>query len=310
MRWFSNLLNCRQSSINLCHCGKKTTSRLVNKKKKQVSVAIVGKYFATGDYQLADSYVSVIEALKHSSAKHKVDPKLYWIDSETVEEKGTDMLKEYDGIIVPQGWGSRGTEGKILAAKFARENNVPYLGLCFGMQMAVIVFARNVCGMKGANSQEVDSKTPYPVIHIMPNQEEYLAKQQYGGTIRLGAWPCKLKRSSKLYQFYSKYGQNGSFIKPAWLQPNPLQNKVTSKSVVYERHRHRYEVNGKYAKMLEKFGLVVSGTSPDGKLVEAIELKDHLFFIGIQFHPEYISKPLTLHPIFMGFIEAAMSTAK
>lgn len=282
----------------------KTTNSLVQKNKRQVDVAVVGKYFTTGDYKLSDSYVSVIEALKHACAKFRVDTRLHWIDSETLEKSEPDILKKFSGIVVPQGWGGRGTEGKILAARFARENNIPYLGLCFGMQMAVIEFARNVCSLKGANSQEVNPKTPHPVIHIMPNQKEYLSRQQYGGTIRLGAWPCKLKNGSKLSDLYQKYDIKESFVEPAWKQHNPSYKGRSSKAYVYERHRHRYEVNSKYIDKLTKCGLIISGTSPDGNLVEAVEIKDHPFFVGTQFHPEYISRPLTPHPIFMGFVEA------
>jgi len=192
------------------------------------------------------------------------------------------VLKGYAGVVVPQGWGSRGVEGKIAAVRFAREKKIPYLGLCFGMQMAVIEFARNVCGMKGANSTEVDAKTKYPVIHIMPEQKKYLEEHKYGGTIRLGAWPCAMK-------------------------PGSLLQKIYGESEVSERHRHRYEFNIEYKEKLEKCGLVVSGTSPDGKLVEAIELpkRMHPFFVATQFHPEYKSRPLDPHPIFVKFIEAA-----
>lgn len=254
--------------------------RAIKKWPRKVKIAIVGKYFTTGEYQLADSYVSVIEALRHAAWKIGIQVELLWIDSEELAKTGLSLLKDINGLVVPQGWGSRGTEGKITAIKYARENNVPYLGLCFGMQMAVIEFARNVLGLKGANSVEVDEKTNYPVINIMPGQTDYLKKHQYGGTIRLGAWPCKIKKGSRLSRIYGK-------------------------DVVEERHRHRYEVNNEFRERLEKAGMVISGTSPDGKLVEAIELKDHRFFVGTQFHPEYISRPLTPHPIFLAFLEAA-----
>jgi len=256
--------------------------RAVTKWPKRLKIAVVGKYFVTGGYSLVDSYVSVVEATRHASWKLGVSSVFSWIDSEQIEKEGTDILKEHDGIIVPQGWGSRGTEGKIMTVKYARENNIPYLGLCFGMQMAVIEFARNVLGLKGANSVEVDSKTKYPVIHIMPNQKEYLSKKQYGGTIRLGSWPCTLKKGSKLAKIYG------------------------GKTLINERHRHRYEFNNVFKEKFEKKGMVFSGTSPDGKLVEAIELKDHKFFIGTQYHPEYISRPLTPHPIFVSFLTSML----
>ncbi len=180
---------------------KKWTAMLKKAKgaKKKVKIAIVGKYFKSGDFSLEDAYVCVIEAIKHASWSENVKPEITWFDSEELENPKTEKkvkekLKTFDGIIVPQGWGSRGVEGKIKTAQFARENKIPYLGLCFGMQMAVIEFARNVLGLEGANSEEVDKNTAYPIIHIMPNQKEYLKKKNYGGTIRLGAWPCKLKK--------------------------------------------------------------------------------------------------------------------
>ena len=260
----------------------KMVKRATTDWKKILKIALVGKYFTTGNFSLIDSYVSVVEALKHASWKLGVNVVFSWIDSEELEKKRIDILKGHDGIIVPQGWGSRGTEGKIMAVKYARENNIPYLGLCFGMQMAVIEFARNVLGLKRANSVEVDSKTKYPVIHIMPNQKKYLEKKQYGGTIRLGSWPCTLKKGSKLAKIYG------------------------GKSLINERHRHRYEFNNVFKEKFEKKGMVFSGTSPDGKLVEAIELKNHKFFIGTQFHPEYISRPLTPHPIFVSFLTSML----
>ncbi len=251
-------------------------NKSIKKAKKELKIGIVGKYQKTGDYVLTDSYVCVVEALKHAGWKLGVRVKMIWIDS---EEKSPEY-ENLDGIIVPQGWGKRGIEGKINAVRYARENNIPYLGLCFGMQMAVIEFARNVLSLKNANSIEIDSETKYPVIHIMPNQKEYLNKKQYGGTIRLGSWPCILKKGSKLANIYN------------------------DKNMINERHRHRYEFNNIYRERFEKAGMVFSGTSPDGKLIEAIELKNHKFFIGTQFHPEYISRPLTPHPIFVSFLSS------
>ena len=259
---------------------KEMAKRASKKYTRDVKIAVVGKYFVTGEYELSDSYVSVVEAVRHAAWKLGVNPVLTWVDAEDLEA-GRQKLEGFDGIVVPQGWGARGTEGKIMAAKCARENDVPYLGLCFGMQMATIEFARNVLGFIDANSTEVNPKTKHPVIHIMPDQERYLAKRQYGGTIRLGAWPCKIKKGTKLWSIYKK-------------------------DLAMERHRHRYEFNNKFKKQFEKVGFVISGISPDGKLVEAIELKNHRFFIGTQFHPEYISRPLTPHPIFVSFLEAAM----
>lgn len=245
---------------------------------KEVKIAMVGKYFATGDYTLVDSYVSVVEAIKQASWLQGVIPKITWIDSSEFE-KGKVSLREFDGVIVPQGWGKRGVEGKLMAVKFARENKVPYLGLCFGMQMAVIEFARNVLKMPEASSTEVEPETKYPVIRVMPEQAEYLAKRQYGGTIRLGAWPCKIADGTKLRKIYGR-------------------------EMVAERHRHRYEFNNDYRADFEEGGMIFSGMSPDGKLVEAIELGNHPFFIGTQFHPEYLARPMAPHPIFMELVKA------
>jgi len=289
----------------------KNWKNVVTKKaKKEVEIGIVGKYQKTGDYLLSDSYVCVVESLKHAGFKLGLKPNIKWIDSSSLEkmdkEEFARSLSSLDGMIVPQGWGSRGVEGKIKAASFARENKLPYLGLCFGMQMAVIEFARNVLNFKDANSEEVNPNTPYPVIHIMPNQKKYLAEKQYGGTIRLGAWPCLINLNTKLEESYQKYGSDR---KSPWFYPNPLQKKLSmisnNRLLIYERHRHRYEFNLNYRKKFEKAGLVVSGISPDGKLVEAIEIKDHPFFVGVQFHPEYLSRPLYPHPLFVSFLEAA-----
>lgn len=255
------------------------------KASEKVKIGIVGKYFDTGDFTLADSYISVIEAVKHGSWLNDVSPEFVWLSAEDIEKNGVESLKNLDGIIIPQGWGSRGSEGKIKAIQYCRENKVPYFGLCYGMQMAVIEFARNVCGLKGANSAEIDPKTPYPVIHIMPDQKEYLEKGQYGGTIRLGAWPCKLKENTKIKSIYQKED-------------------------IAERHRHRYEFNNEFREKLEKAGLSIGGTSPDDKLVEAIEITDHPFFIGTQFHPEYISRPLNPHPLFVEFIKVCKEQSR
>lgn len=252
--------------------------KLTKKNEKTVNIALVGKYVNHGQGKHADVYVSVMEALKHGGIANDVNVKIESIESSEINE---EMIKKYDGIVVPQGWGSRGTEGIIEAVRIARVNKIPYLGLCFGMQMAVIEFARNVLKLKNANSEEVDGKTKYPVVHVMPDQKKYLELHQYGGTIRLGAWPCKLKSKSILKKIYGV-------------------------DQVLERHRHRYEVNNVYRKEFEKAGMIISGTSPDGKLVEAIELPKtlHPFFVGTQFHPEYKSRPLSPHPIFCAFIKA------
>ncbi|HNV12573.1 MAG TPA: CTP synthase [bacterium] len=249
--------------------------------KKEVKVAIVGKYFATGDFSLGDSYISVIEAIKHAAAYNKIKVSLEWIGTEDIEKNGLKSLKNFAGVIVPQGWGSRGSEGKIETIRYCRENKIPYLGLCYGMQMAVIEFARNVCNLKDATSEEINSKSKNKVIHIMPEQAELIKKRGYGGTIRLGSWPCKMVKNTRLEKAYDKMG---------------------FKDVINERHRHRYEFNNDFRELFEKNGLTISGTSPDGKIVEAIEIKDHPFFVGVQFHPEYISRPLNPHPLFVEFV--------
>lgn len=286
---------------------KKLVSK-IQKAKNEVKIAIVGKYQKTGDYILEDSYISVVEALKHAGFMLEVKPILTWVDSESLENLNHKQIVKrlggYAGIIVPQGWGKRGIEGKIKAVQFAREGKIPYLGLCFGMQMAAIEFARHALNLQNANTTEADPKTACPVIHVMNDQEEYLLKKQYGGTIRLGAWPCSLIKNTKLFELYKKYGENKS--SPWFVLPDSLYKIPYSKFniLVYERHRHRYEFNNKFKKDFEKNGFVFSGISPDGKLVEAMELKDHPFFVGTQFHPEYLSRPLTPHPIFVGFIMA------
>ena len=245
--------------------------------KKQVDIGIIGKYQKTGDYVLKDSYVCVVESLKHAGWKLGLKPNLVWFDAENLNNDYSKLA----GIIIPQGWGKRGIEGKINAIKYARENNVPYLGLCFGMQMAVIEFARNVLNLKNANTEEADPDTKYPVIHTMNYQKELIKNHEYGGTIRLGSYPCKIKKGTKL-------------------------SKIYKQTLISERHRHRYEFNNKYKNQFEKAGMVISGTSPDGKLVEAIELPNHKFFIGTQFHPEYKSRPLSPHPIFVDFLKASV----
>jgi CTP synthase len=271
----------------------------LEKLKREVKIAIAGKYFSSGDFHLEDSYVCVIEAIKHAAWSLGMKPVIQWYNVEELEdvtkkEKLKEELRQYDGIIVPQGWGSRAVEGKVEAVKFARENKIPYLGLCYGMQMAVIEYARDVLKLADANSAEVNPEAKNPVIHVMPDQEKYLTAHQYGGTIRLGSWPCVVKKGSLLEEAYKNYGKE--------------QNKIEGKqNLINERHRHRYEFNNEYREKFEKEGLVISGTSPDGKLVEAVELpRDvHPFFVGTQFHPEYKSRPLSPHPLFVAFVKAA-----
>jgi CTP synthase len=260
---------------------KKLTTTIF-KKKPEAKIAVVGKYFSSGSFQLTDVYISVIESIKHAAWSLGHEPKLSWIDSEEIEKKGAGVvLKGFDGIVVPGGFGSRGTEGIISAIRFAREKKVPYFGLCYGMQLASVEFARNVAGLKSASSTEIDSKTSFPIIHIMPDQEKKLLNQDYGGSMRLGSWACHIASGS-------------------------VSRKAYGKELVMERHRHRYEFNNEFRDELVKKGLVIGGTSPDGHLVEIIELKNHPFFVGVQFHPEFQSSPLKPHPLFKAFMKAVV----
>ena len=246
----------------------------LNAPKHTVTIGIVGKYIA-----LQDSYKSMVEALIHGGIAHQTSVQLEWIDAEEIEQKGAaSVLSSIDGILVPGGFGKRGAEGKIEAIRYAREQKVPFFGLCLGLQCAVIEFARNVCGLKNAHSSEFDPRAPYLVIDYLPDQRNMRDK---GGTMRLGAYPCALKSGTLVHQAYGK-------------------------SNISERHRHRYEVNNDYVKVLTEHGLIVSGAAPDGSLVEIIELQDHPWFVGTQFHPEYKSKPRKPHPLFAGFIGAAV----
>jgi CTP synthase len=255
--------------------------RTIKTVKREVNIGVVGKYFGTGNYNLSDVYISIIESLKHGAWANKVKPRLHWIDSEKIEKEGTAVLNGMDGIVITPGFGKRGVEGLIQAITYARTKKVPYLGLCYGMQMATIEFARNVLKLKDAHTTEVSPESKAPVIHIMPDQEKKLLKNEYGGSMRLGAWPCVLKDGTRVAAAYG-------------------MKKIA------ERHRHRYEFNNKYRKQFETKGFVFSGTSPDGLLVEVIELKDHPFFVGTQFHPEYKSSPLDPAPLFRDFIKASI----
>jgi CTP synthase len=266
----------------------------IKKPKRSVNIGIVGKYYKSGNFDLKDSYVSVLEALNHSAWEFSVDAKVRWIVADGLEKdkKRQEEINRMDGVIVPQGWGSRGSEGKIKAIQLARENNIPYLGLCYGMQMATIEYARNVLGIKDANSEEVSPDCKNHVIHLMEEQQELIKNKEYGGTIRLGGWPCKLEKGSVIYNLYKKYG-------------NGLYRDLPS---VMERHRHRYEFNNEYREVFENSDFTLSGKSPDDMLIEAVELpRDiHPFFVGTQYHPELKSRFLEPHPLFMGFIEASM----
>ncbi len=261
----------------------------IAKAEKVLKIGVVGKYFETGAFKLSDVYVSVIEALKHAGWSNNAKIELDWVSSNSIEKMGAKkILADYDGICVPGGFGSRGTEGIIEAIKFARTNKVPYLGLCYGMQLASIEFARSVAKLRSANTTEVDKSTRHKIIHIMPEQEKMLLNREYGATMRLGAWDCVIKRGTKTEKAYLRGG---------WI-------KDKGQAKISERHRHRYELNNEYREKLEEAGLVISGTTPDGQLVEIIELKDHPFFIASQFHPEFKSRPLSPHPLFVEFVRA------
>ncbi len=248
------------------------------KKEQKIKIGLVGKYMA-----MKDTYLSVTEAIKTAALWNDVDLEIVWIDSEKIEKtKDLSPLYEVNGIVVPGGFGNRGIEGKIMAIKYARENGLPFLGLCLGLQTAVIELARNVCGLKGANSTEFAPKTKYPVIDIMPEQKKVTTK---GATMRLGAYPCNLQKGSLTASLYGK-------------------------TKICERHRHRYEVNPKYHKILQKKGIGLVGLSPDKRLVEFIELKNHPFFVATQAHPEFKSRPLSPHPLFAGLIKATVKIQK
>lgn len=255
-------------------------------KETTLKVGIVAKYHAVGDYSLSDAYVSVVEALHHVEAAEGVKVQVDWVDAEDLEDPtaAAVRLKDMHGVIIPQGWGSRGAEGKINAIRYARENKIPYFGLCYGMQMAAIEFGRNVLGLKNANSEEVDATTPHPVVHVMPDQAEIIRQKRFGGSIRVGAYPCRTAEGSHLRNLYGS-------------------------EMISERHRHRYEFNNEYRKQYEEAGLLFAGLSPDGRLVEAIELPDHPFFVGVQYHPEYKSRFEVPHPLFLGFVNACRDRA-
>ncbi len=278
--------------------------KITGKKEKTVSIAIVGKYFGTGDYQLRDSYAALFDALDHASWQVGVGVKTHWIDAEKVESaiaKATlnmkdaavaikDVIGTPDGIIVPIGWGDRGSEGMIAAASYARHNTIPYLGLCYGMQLAVVAFARDVLGWKNANTTENNSQTTHPVIDLIPKQKEFMERRAYGGTMRLGGWDALVKKDTRAYSLYEAHGG--------------LLDKT--KGLTSERHRHRYEFNNQFTENFEKNGLIISARSVAENLVEIIELSRdiHPFYLGTQGHPEYKSRPLAPHPLFIGFLEA------
>jgi len=241
---------------------------------RKTKIALVGKYV-----ELQDAYISVVEALRHAGYAFDAEVEIQWINSEHVNKDNVaDLLKEADGILVPGGFGDRGIEGKIEAIRYAREQRIPFLGICLGMQLASVEFARHVVGLEGAHSSEIDPDTPHPIIDLLPEQKDV---EDLGGTLRLGLYPCKLLEGTLAYEAYQD-------------------------EVIYERHRHRYEFNNQYRQVMEQHGFIFSGTSPDGRLVEIIELKDHPWFVAAQFHPEFTSRPTRPQPLFREFVKASL----
>ncbi len=265
--------------------------RVKKEKKKSIEIAIVGKYFGTGEYQLRDSYAALLDAIDHACWQVGVEVKTKWVNAQKVEKNGVEKeIGKVDGIIVPIGWGERGTEGMIAAASYARKQKIPYLGLCYGMQLATIAFARDMLGWKDATSTEINPKSKHQVIHLIPSQKELMERRAYGGTMRLGGWEALVKKGTRAFDLYKKHGEM-------------IDEK---KGLTSERHRHRYEFNDDFAKELEAKGLIIAARSVVEGLVEIVELseKDHPFYLGTQGHPEYKSRPLKPHPLFIGFIEA------
>ena len=277
---YSNIV-CRELGINAGEPDLSDWNEMlmqIKNRNKNVTIGIVGKYV-----QLHDAYLSVAEALRHAGYAYGARTQIEWIDSETInDENVSEILGACDGIVVPGGFGNRGIEGKISTAKYCRENNIPYLGICLGMQIAVIEYARHALGIADANSGEFDDNTQNRVIDFMPDQNENVDK---GGTLRLGAYPCKIAEGTKMHECY-----------------HTLE--------ISERHRHRYEFNNEYRERLSQAGLVISGTSPDGRIVETVEIAQNDFYVGVQFHPEFKSRPNKAHPLFMGLIRAALGKRK
>lgn len=263
-------LDCREADME----DWKELVRQVQSLDKTVKIALVGKYV-----ELPDAYISVVESLKHAGYAFDADIEVKWLNAELMTEaNAAEQLQDCDGVLVPGGFGDRGIDGKLAAIKYARENHVPFFGICLGMQLATIEYARNVAGLETANSSEINPATDQPVISLLPDQDKIV---DLGGTLRLGLYPCELKEGTKTYEMYGE-------------------------KLVEERHRHRYEFNNEYREQLEEAGLVFSGTSPDGRLVEIVEVQGHPWFVGCQFHPEFISRPTRPQPLFKGFIGAAL----
>ncbi|MCM3442938.1 CTP synthase [Metabacillus halosaccharovorans] len=267
-------LNCNEADMTEW----KELVKRVTSLSKKTKIGLVGKYV-----ELQDAYISVVEALRHAGYAFDSDIEIKWVNAESLtQETVKDELSDVDGILVPGGFGDRGVEGKILATTYARENKVPFLGICLGMQVASIEYARNVLGLEGANSSEIDPNTKYPVIDLLPEQKDI---EDLGGTLRLGLSPSKLQEGTRAFEAYQD-------------------------EVIYERHRHRYEFNNEYRQAMEEAGFVFSGTTPDGRLVEIVELKDHPWFVASQFHPEFTSRPTKPQPLFRDFVQASLTAAE
>ncbi|WP_226527923.1 CTP synthase [Metabacillus niabensis] len=267
-------LNCNEADMTEW----KELVKRVTSLSKKTKIGLVGKYV-----ELQDAYISVVEALRHAGYAFDSDIEIKWVNAESLtQETVKDELSDVDGILVPGGFGDRGVEGKILATTYARENKVPFLGICLGMQVASIEYARNVLGLEGANSSEIDPNTKYPVIDLLPEQKDI---EDLGGTLRLGLSPSKLQEGTRAFEAYQD-------------------------EVIYERHRHRYEFNNEYRQAMEDAGFVFSGTTPDGRLVEIVELKDHPWFVASQFHPEFTSRPTKPQPLFRDFVQASLTAAE
>ena len=277
---FSSIV-CRELNIDAPDIDLSDWNRMLHKidtRDKNVTIGLVGKYV-----QLHDAYLSVAEALRHAGFDLGANVDIRWIDSETItRENVKEVLRDCAGIIVPGGFGSRGIDGMITAADYCRENHVPYFGICLGMQISVIAFARSVAGMADANSGEFDPESTHKVIDFLPDQNDSVAK---GGTLRLGAYPCQVVPGTKMFEAYGA-------------------------SHIYERHRHRYEFNNDFRQTLADAGLTISGTSPDGYIVETVELRDSPFYVGVQFHPEFKSRPNKPHPLFVSFVKASLERSE
>lgn len=317
LKFKENTIDSQKHSLE---AWKKMAKGIKNYNDKPLNIAIVGKYFNTGDFVLTDAYMSVLEAIKFSGYVVGVKPVIHTVNSRDYEKKKNSKsdfdiayskLDKYDGIIVPGGFGETGIEGKLNVIKYAREKGIPYFGLCYGMQLMTIEYARNVLGLSGAQTAEIDPKAEHLIIDVMPEQKKKIAEGNYGGSMRLGKYPAKLLKGSIAFEAYlnaKEILENSSIQKKS----KTVIRNIPSSLTIYERHRHRYEVNSNYINRIEKAGLVFSGKSPDGRLMEIAELPRsvHPFFLGAQFHPEFLARPLAPHPLFTEFMKVAKALQK